>query len=347
MPKPLSANESPHDTLPGIAEAVAHAGQAANRYPDPGCKALTGALARALDVDEGRIVVGAGSVSLLQLLFQAVGEPGAEVVYAWPSFELYPVLAQLAGVASMRVPLARETHDLRLMAKRISSRARLVVVCNPNNPTGTVAPGEELDDLLSLIPPTCLVAFDEAYFEYVRDPGTRSALDFCAAHPNVVVLRTFSKAYGLAGLRVGYLVGDSRVTTRLRKGLLPYSVAAVAQAAAVAALDLADQLSARVEDTCRERTRVSEALRTAGWEIPPSQANFIWLPLLQKAALFGEWCTRRGVAVRMFPGLGIRVTIGTAEDNDAFLGVAAQWVAEGRAKPEGGRRAAGSRDQRA
>jgi histidinol-phosphate aminotransferase len=155
----------------------------------------------------------------------------------------------------------------------------------------------------------------------------------------VAVLRTFSKAYGLAGLRVGYLVGDTRVTARLRKGILPYSVGAAAQAAAVAALDLAGQLSARVGDTVRERTRVSEALRAIGWEIPSSQANFVWLPLRQKAASFGEWCTQRGVAVRVFPGLGVRVTIGTAEDNDAFLAVATQWVEERARSGDDGRAA--------
>ncbi|MDT0464459.1 histidinol-phosphate transaminase [Streptomyces gibsoniae] len=324
-PRLLSANESPHQPLSGITEAIARAGATVNRYPDPGCAALTRSLARTHGIDEDRIVVGAGSVALLQTLFQAIADPGAEVVHAWPSFELYPVLAELAGVTCVPVPLTDGTHDLRTMADRITPRTRLVVVCNPNNPTGTVADPDELARFIARIPPTCLVALDEAYFEYVRSPAVTNGLEYGLAHPNIVVLRTFSKAYGLAGLRVGYLVGDARVTRRLRKAGLAYAVSAVAQHAAVEALVLQEQLMRRVDDTVAERTRVREALLRDGWAIPASEANFLWLPLGEDAAAFGQWCTHQGIAVRAFPGEGVRVTVGSREDNDVFLTAAATW----------------------
>ncbi|MFF9345196.1 histidinol-phosphate transaminase [Streptomyces sp. NPDC014773] len=334
-PRPLSANESPHTPLPGIVEAVAGAGATVNRYPDPGCGELVRALARAHGVTEDRIAVGAGSVALLQTLFQAVADPGAEAVHAWPSFEVYPTLAALAGVESVRVPLTGETHDLAAMADRITDRTRLVVVCNPNNPTGTVVGPEELRKFLGSVPPTCLVAVDEAYHEYVRGPAAASALPLCADHPNLVVLRTFSKAYGLAGLRTGYLVGDPRVVEGLRKAALPYAVNSVAQRAAVAALGLEDQLLRRVDATVAERVRVRDALLRAGWEVPDSQANFLWLRLDEDAAAFGAWCADRDVAVRAFPGVGVRVSIGSPEDDDQFLAAADAWRSPERTPPAG------------
>lgn len=335
-PRLLSANESAYGPLPGITDAIMRAAAAVNRYPDPGCQVLMRDLARANEVAEKRVMVGAGSVALLQLLFQAISDPAAEAVYAWPSFELYPVLAELAGVASVRVPLAGDAHDLEAMAARITPKTRLVIVCNPNNPTGTIVSREDLEGFLRRVPPTCLIAIDEAYYEYNRAPGG-SVLDLCLAQPNVVVLRTFSKAYGLAGLRVGYLLGDARVVAHLRKGVLAYSVNTVAQAAAVAALGLKEPLLRRVDTTVAERTRVRDVLCHAGWEVPDSQTNFLWLPLGSDATSFGRWCTHRNIAVRTFPGQGVRVTVGSAEDNDAFLAVGAEW--RGQSSPtETGRR---------
>ncbi|MGY3677850.1 histidinol-phosphate transaminase [Streptomyces sp. TE33382] len=328
-PRPLSANESPHTPLPGIVEAIEEAGSTVNRYPDPGCGALIRALARSHGIAEDRIVAGAGSVALLQTLFQSIADPGAEAVYAWPSFEVYPTLAALAGVESVQVPLDGETHDLRAMAAGISSRTRLVIICNPNNPTGTVVGHGELREFIESVPPTCLVAVDEAYYEYVRGPAVTSALGLCAAHPNLVVLRTFSKAYGLAGLRTGYLVGDAHIVERLRKACLPYAVNTVAQRAAVAALGLEEQLLRRVDSTVAERTRVRDTLVRRGWEIPDSQANFLWLRLGRHAAGFGGWCASRDIAVRAFPGVGVRVSIGSSEDNDRFLAAADEWRAAG------------------
>ncbi|EXU65406.1 aminotransferase [Streptomyces sp. PRh5] len=324
--RPLSANESPHGPLPGIVEAIAAAASTVNRYPDPGCGELTRAIARTHGITEDRVVVGAGSVALLQTLLQSVGDPGTEVVYAWRSFELYPVLADLAGMRSVRVPLVEEAHDLPAMADRITDATRLVLICNPNNPTGTVVAREELRKFLARTPPTCLVALDEAYYEYAREPAASSGLDLGEAHPNLVVLRTFSKAYGLAGLRVGYLVGDPRVVEQLRKACLVYAVNGIAQRAAVAALGLEDQLLRRVDATVVERGRVRDALVAHGQDVPASHANFLWLRLGGASAAFGRWCTDRGVAVRTFPGEGVRVSIGRAEDNDAFLAASAEWL---------------------
>jgi histidinol-phosphate aminotransferase len=326
---PLAANESPHEPLPGIVEAVARAAATVNRYPDFAAAELVARLADTYKVSQDRVALGAGSVALLQMLLQSVGELGTEVVYAWRSFELYPILADLAGVRSVRVPLRHGYHHLDAMADRITDRTRLVIICNPNNPTGTVLPRAQLEAFLARVPPDCLVVLDEAYFEYVRGHCTVSGLSLAPSWPNLVVLRTFSKAYGLAGLRVGYLIGDPGVVTQLRKTCLPYSLSAVAQAAANAALQLQDQLLQRVDQVVAQRSRMHQALLDAGWDITSSEANFLWLPLRDHAEAFGRWCAERGIAVRTFTGEGVRASVGTTDDNDAFLTAAANWCTAG------------------
>jgi histidinol-phosphate aminotransferase len=323
--RPMAANESAHHSLPPVVAAVAEAAREVHRYPDPGCAELTEELARRRGVEPGRILVGAGSVALLQTLCQAVGEPGAEAVYAWRSFELYPVLADLAGMRSVRVSLNDETHDLAAMAGRITDATRLVLICNPNNPTGTMVGGDALRAFLERVPPTCLVAFDEAYFEYADAPAVSSGLDLCDTYPNLVVLRTFSKAYGLAGLRVGYLVGAADLVAQVRKACLAYAVSSVAQQAALAALGIEDELLRQVASTAAERDRVRNTLLADRWNVPDSRANFLWLRLGGDSAAFGQWCLEAGLAVRVFDGEGVRVSIGAADDNDAFLAAAKQW----------------------
>lgn len=322
---PLAANESPREPLSDILAAVHGAAGTVNRYPDFHGTDLTAQLARTHGVAEDQVALGAGSIALVQMLFQAVAEPQAEVVHAWRTFELYPVLADLAGVRSVRVPLVAERHDLPAMARHVGDRTRLVLLCNPNNPTGTLLDAEELRAFVDRIPEDCLVAVDEAYFEYVRDPAARSAIALVADHPNLVVLRTFSKAYGLAGLRIGYLIGSPYLVAQLRKACLPYSLSSVAQAAASAALHHRKELFARADDLVAERTRVRGALRADGWDVPHSEANFVWLRLGAASTAFGEWCAARGVAVRTFPEEGLRVSVGSPEDNDAFLAAAAGW----------------------
>jgi histidinol-phosphate aminotransferase len=323
----LEGNESPDDPPPGVVEAVAAAAATANRYPDFHGTALIRELAKLYQVSEDRIALGAGSVALLQTLFQAVAEPGAEVVHAWRSFELYPVLADLAGVRSHRVPLANEVHDLRAMADQVNSRTRMVIVCNPNNPTGTVAHSDEFEDFLDRIPSDCLVALDEAYREYVRDPDAPEGLTLSWNRPNVVVLRTFSKAYGIAGLRAGYLIGDPYIVTRLRTACLPFSVSAAAQAAALAALRAREEVCRRVDAIVVERIRMRTVLLDSGWDVPASEANFLWLRLDDRSTAFGRWCDERGIGVRIFPAEGVRVSVGSRESNDAFLAAATAWRA--------------------
>ncbi|MGI5268377.1 histidinol-phosphate transaminase [Nonomuraea sp. CA-218870] len=319
----LSSNESPYEPLPSVVAAIAEGARLVNRYPDPGAVELTEALAGRLGVPAEHLALGAGSVTVAQQLFESVGDPGVEVVYAWRSFEAYPLLADLAGVTSVRVPLAGEDHDLDAMAEAITDRTRMVFVCNPNNPTGTAIRERELVAFLDRVPEDVLVVLDEAYREYVRDESVPDGLTLYRDRPNVCVLRTFSKAYGLAGLRVGYLVGHEPVAAAVRKTIVPFAVNQLAQVAAVASLAAEGELLERVERVVKERTRVREALIAQGWEVPPTEANFVWLRLGERTMDFAAACAVEGVAVRPFAGEGARVSIGDPEANDAFLAAAA------------------------
>jgi histidinol-phosphate aminotransferase len=318
----LSSNESPYGPLPSVAEVIADAGRGVNRYPDNGAEALTAAIAGRFSVPAEHIAVGCGSVGVLKQLLEAVSDPGAEVLYAWRSFEAYPPLADLAGATSVRVPLRDETHDLAAMAAAITPRTRLILVCNPNNPTGTAVGGGQLTDFLDQVPGDCLVVLDEAYREYIRDASVPDGIDLYQDRPNVAVLRTFSKAYGLAGLRVGFLIGHPPVADAIRKTMLTFSVNSVAQAAAVASLAAEAELLERVENVVKERDRVRSALLADGWTVPVTEANFVWLRLGEHTATFAEACERAGIAVRPFPGEGARVSIGSPDNNDAFLAAA-------------------------
>ncbi|MFE9244826.1 histidinol-phosphate transaminase [Nocardiopsis sp. NPDC006938] len=322
----LSSNESPLGPLPSVREAVSRAAADLNRYPDPGAAELVTRLAAHLGVPEEHVALGAGSVGLLQQLLEAVGEPGAEVVYAWRSFEAYPLLAELSGVTSVRVPLKDETHDLESLLAAITDDTRMVLVCNPNNPTGTAVRERELVDFLDRVPDHVLVVLDEAYREYVRDPEVPDGVTLYGNRPNVAVLRTFSKAYGLAAVRLGFLVGHPSVTAAVRKTLVPFAVNHLAQAAGIASLDAEGELLERVETTVKERERVREALVAAGWTVPPSEANFVWLRLDEDTLDFAAACAREGVSVRPFDGEGARVSLGTPEENDVFLGVATAYA---------------------
>jgi histidinol-phosphate aminotransferase len=318
----LSSNESPYGPLPSVAEVIAEAGREAHRYPDNGAEALTAALARRFSVPPDHIAVGCGSVGVLKQLIEAVADPGTEVLYAWRSFEAYPPLADLAGVVSVRVPLQGETHDLEAMAAAVTPRTRLVLVCNPNNPTGTVVGTRQLTEFLDQVPGDCLVVLDEAYREYVRDASVPDGLSLYRDRPNVAVLRTFSKAYGLAGLRVGFMIGHPQAAVAVRKTMLPFTVNAVAQAAAVASLAAEAELLERVESVVKERDRVRETLLSDKWTVPPTEANFVWLRLGEHTTAFAEACENQGAAVRPYPGEGVRVSIGSPEANDAFLAIA-------------------------
>lgn len=318
----LSSNETPFGPLPSVQQVIAEAAAGVNRYPDNGAAALTEAIARRHGVPTGHIALGCGSVGVTQQLLAAAAEPGAEVLYAWRSFEAYPLLVKLTGADEVRVPIRDETHDLAAMAAAITPRTRLIFVCNPNNPTGTVVHQAELEDFLDRVPPDCLVVLDEAYAEYVRDPDMPDGLELYRDRPNTAVLRTFSKAYGLAGLRVGFLVGHEPVAEAARKTLLPFAVNGIAQAAAIASLAAEPELLARVEQVVKERNRVRDELLAQGWSVPPTEANFVWLRLGEDTGDFADRCARSGVSIRPFAGEGARVTVGDEEDNEAFLAVA-------------------------
>jgi histidinol-phosphate aminotransferase len=321
----LSSNECPYGPLPSVVEVIAEAARSVNRYPDNGAAALIDAIADRFGVPAEHVAVGCGSVGVAQQLFEAVGEPGAEVLYAWRSFEAYPTLADLAAADSVRVALTDETHDLAAMAAAITPRTRMIFVCNPNNPTGTVVRRDALVAFLDRVPADCLVVLDEAYREYIRDEAVPDGMDLYRDRPNVAVLRTFSKAYGLAGLRVGFLIGHPPVAAAVRSTMLPFSVNRIAQAAAIASLAAEDELMERVELTVKERTRVREELIAAGWTVPATEANFVWLRLGERTMEFAALCEQTGIAVRPFAGEGARVSIGDTEANDAFLRVARAW----------------------
>ena len=318
----LSSNESPFGPLPSVVQVITEASADVNRYPDNGAVALTEAIARRYNVPPAHIAVGCGSVGVTQQLLAAAAEPGSEVLYAWRSFEAYPQLAQLTGAAELRVPLRHETHHLAAMAAAVTPRTRVIFVCNPNNPTGTVVHRAELEDFLGRVPPDCLVVLDEAYAEYVRDPDAPDGLELYRDRPNLAVLRTFSKAYGLAGLRVGFLIGHEPVAGAVRKTLLPFAVNGIAQAAAIASLAAEPELLARVDQAVKERARVRDELLAQGWSVPPTEANFVWLRLNEDTEDFAASCALDGIGIRPFAGEGARVSIGDEEDNEAFLAAA-------------------------
>ena len=321
----LSSNESPYGPLPSVVAVIAAAASDLNRYPDHGAAELTSALADRLGVPAAHVAVGCGSVGLTQQLLSAAAEPGTEVTYAWRSFEAYPKLADLTGATSVRVPLRDHAHDLTAMAAAITPRTRLVFVCNPNNPTGTVVHRDELTWFLDQVPEDCLIVLDEAYHEYIRDPDVPDGLALYTGRPNLAVLRTFSKAYGLAALRVGYLVGHEPVAAAVRKTQLPFTVSALSQAAAIASLAAEAELLERVELVLKERGRVRNELLDQGWTVPPTEANFVWLPLGEDTQDFAAASDRAGVAVRPYGRDGARVSVGDPAANDAFLAVARAW----------------------
>ncbi|GGO43593.1 MULTISPECIES: histidinol-phosphate transaminase [Streptomyces] len=316
----LSSNENPYPPLPGVMERAVAAAGSFNRYPDYGCDRLLHEIADRFGVPVSHVATGVGSVGISQQLVTATVTPGDEVIYAWRSFEGYPVVTTVGGGKSVMVPLASgEVHDLDAMADAITERTRLIFVCNPNNPTGTVVKKADLVRFLDRVPKDILVVIDEAYVEFVRDPETPNGLELYRDRPNVCVLRTFSKAYGLAGLRVGFAIAHEPVAAALRKTAVPFGVNQLAQDAAVESLRSEDELLGRVGALLGERSRVQDGLRAQGWTVPETQANFVWLRLGDRTMDFAAACEKAGVIVRPYPGEGVRVTIGETEGNDIFL----------------------------
>jgi histidinol-phosphate aminotransferase len=321
----LASNESPFPPHPAVVEAIARAAAASNRYPDPGATLLRRRIAERFEAEPGGVAVSNGSCEILLAAAAALCEPGAELVYAWPSFSIYPYMAPLSGAREIRVPLAEgDEHDLDAMLTEITAATQLVVVCNPNNPTSTHIPAERIGAFLEQVPDRVTVIVDEAYIEFQTSDDPDTTVDLRRDFPNLVVLRTFSKCYGLAGLRVGYALGSAAFRQAVDAVRQPFSVNAVAQAAGAEAIRHQDDVAKRVEATIVERVTVEEGVRELGLETPDSQANFSWIDLgdAEEADVVAT-LAEDGIVVRPGTPLGdpghIRVTYGTPQENRRFL----------------------------
>jgi len=329
----LASNESAFGPLEPVVEAARHAVLGANRYPDPSYTALRRALADRYDIPWERVALGEGSCDLLLAAGDALLEPGAELIYAWPSFSVYPHLAAASGARAIEVPLTDDAvHDLEAMAAEITVATRLLLVCNPNNPTGTALGLEAIEAFLERVPDHVCVLLDEAYVEFsltVGDPF--ASLPLLARHPNLVLLRTFSKVYGLAGLRVGYgLCGSESFRIAVDQVRQPFYLTSAAQAAAVEALKYQDEVERRVVATVAARITVTEELRARGYWVADSDANFVWVRLTDDGddGAVVEALRERGVLVRAGTALGgpgfARVTLGADAENARFLAALAE-----------------------
>jgi histidinol-phosphate aminotransferase len=321
----LASNESPYGLLPAVAAIIDGLTSGVSRYPDMTSSALIEAIAAHHGVADEQVAVGAGSVEVVGQLAAAVVDGGDEVVFGWRAFEAYPIITTVVGGTAVKVPLRNEVHDLDAMLAAITTRTRLVIVCNPNNPTGT-AVGDELVKFVDQVRDDVLVVVDEAYQHYADPAVVPDATVALRDRPNVVVTRTFSKAFALAGLRVGYCIGSKDIVTAVRKTQVPFSVSGLAQQCAIAALGEEDEVRRRAAETVAERERVAAALRGSGHDVPASEANFVWLPIGEDAMSFAEHCAADDVLVRPFAGEGVRVTTGLPEENDRFLALAETWA---------------------
>ncbi|HEX3173477.1 MAG TPA: histidinol-phosphate transaminase [Solirubrobacterales bacterium] len=327
----LASNESPAPPHPKVVEAIQAAAAAMNRYPDPDATLLRRRLAERYETEPGRVAVGNGSCEILLAAAEALCEPGAEILYAWPSFSMYPHLAALTGAREIRVPLAGgDVHDLDAMAREVTAATQLAIVCNPNNPTATHLPAAEIAAFCERVPPHVTIALDEAYVEFQTHDDPDTTLDLLAEFPNLVVLRTFSKVYGLAGLRVGFAIGSAKFRAAVDAVRQPFSVNALAQAAAAEAVLHQDDVERRVERTIVERVRVEEDLRELGLATAETQTNFSWIDLgeADEAEVVAGLADRQ-IAVRPGTPLGdpghIRVSYGTPAENDRFLAAIADF----------------------
>ena len=309
----LSSNENPFPPLESVIEAVTKTAHSMNLYPVPDARPLRDALSRLYQVDAERIVITHGSVMGLQQLISAVAGPGDEVVYAWRSFEAYPLLTQLAGAASVQVPLRGDAgHDLDAMVEAITENTKVVIVCSPNNPTGTIITQEEFDAFVARVPEHVLILLDEAYIEFVQQP-TVDGIAAQADHENVVTLRTFSKAYGLAGLRVGYALGDPRILQAAFNAVAPFAVDQIAQNAAIASLDAAGEVFARVESLADQVQSVRKELAARGVTVPEAHGNFIWVATDNiDAERVQAVLAKHKIVGRVFPD-GVRISVGVPE----------------------------------
>lgn len=316
----LTANEGPEGPFPGVVEAAARVLEESNRYPDNACWEIGHALASELGVDFSNLLFGAGSVALVAEIATATGGPGTNIVYGWPSFVMYRFASIWAGSRYVEVPLSDDfSHDLDAMVDAIDEGTRVVIVCNPNNPTGTIRPAAEVEDFIDSVPESVLVVIDEAYHEFVTDPRYRTQIPLAIERPNVVVLRTFSKIYALAAHRIGYAVARGDLVTELRKAQAPLTVNTVAQTAALASLGQPEELERRRAENEARRHHLVGALAERGISTAESHTNFVFFELSDDAERIIEDMVSMGVLIRGFGSGWVRATIGNDEENRKFL----------------------------
>ncbi|WP_417588120.1 histidinol-phosphate transaminase [Pararhodobacter oceanensis] len=324
----LGSNEAPDTVYPAITRAVTAALSGANRYPDLRGETLAAALAARHGLAAAQIAVSAGSIVLLDQIVRGWCDSGDEIVASWRSYEAYPIIAGLSGAELVQVPLNTDHGvDAAAFLAALTKRSRIALICNPNNPTGTALEPQALDALIAAVPAHILVVLDEAYCDFADDAETvaKSPAALLSRHPNLVILRTFSKAWGLAGLRVGYAMAAPEIIRHIHAVQPPFPLPGVALAAALAALDHEPAVTARIARNATERRRLSEGLRAKGVPVAPSQANFVWLPLGERSAALNAHLAQMDIAARCLDGEGLRITTGTAEDTDAVLDAVASW----------------------
>ncbi|MDU0347361.1 histidinol-phosphate transaminase [Actinomyces sp. MRS3W] len=326
----LSSNELPYPAQDSVIAALTGAATGVNRYPEMTGDTLVEAIARRHSVAPEQVVVGNGSVALVQHVLDTVCDEGDDVVLPWRSFEAYPICIAVAGARAIKVPVTADgRHDVPAMLAAITPRTRVVIACTPNNPTGPALTAAELAELVEGVPERVLVLVDEAYLDFVTDDAVGDALSLLADHPNLLVSRTFSKAHALAGMRVGYLVGEPGIISAIRSVATPFGVNLPAQAAAVAALEPAAlaETARRAAAVAAERDRVLDALREQGWQLPDAQGNFYWLQVGDQTTALAAHLRDAGILARPFTGEGVRISVGTPAENDRVLAAVAAWRA--------------------
>lgn len=323
----VASNEMPFPTLPGVHKALCEHLANLGRYPNASVTELTSALAQYHQIPEEMLTIGNGSVALIEKIVADVAASGDEVIMPWRSFEAYPIAVQLADARAVQVPLAPDAScDFEAMLDAVTEKTRAILVCTPNNPTGGAAAHTQLSDFIERVPSSIPVIIDEAYVDFVRMSDPVRGIELAQKYPNAIVLRTFSKAYGLAGLRIGYAISESKVTAALRASNTPFGVNTLAQVAAKAALAERSEVDRRVNMIVQERENVQARLRELGWSGPESQANFVWFDYGAMSEIFDDICLKHGIIVRTFKGEGVRVTIAEPEANQRLIEAYEEWA---------------------
>jgi histidinol-phosphate aminotransferase len=327
----LASNENPLGPSPRVIEAMKAAVEQVGLYPEGSCFELRNALAEHLGVDGGMLIFGAGADEVIHMLGTALLDDGDEIVQAHPSFSQYEGAATLMECKTNKVPLKDWTHDLKAMLAAVNEHTKLFFITNPNNPTGTVVSADEVEAVLDSLPERCLMVLDEAYYEYVDDPNYTRAIEWVKQGRNVIALRTFSKIYGLAGLRIGYGIAPPGIVALLERVRLPFNVSSVAQAAAVACLNDPDQVKRTRELNRQSKEYFYRELDRMGIRYTPTQANFVWIDLQRDCGEVFSELMKRGVIVRTGTPFGcpnhIRVTTGTMEQSERFISTLGEVLA--------------------